>query len=497
VRLDEARAGVPRVATGISGFDLISFGGVPAGRTTLVAGTAGSGKTTFALQFLLSGALEGDPGVLITCEESPADMTRNVETFGWDLESLVASGRIEIVDASPRPDVLQQEVGEFDLGGLLARIEAAVEKAGARRIVLDSAGALFPQFESERTVRRELQRIVVAIRSMGVTCLLTTERTEEYGPVARHEVEEFVVDCAVVLRNPFDGRRRRRTLEILKLRGGNHRKGEFPFTMESEEGISVIPLSAIELDKPAAIEPATMGNPEVDEMLGGSVFGDSVMLVSGATGTGKTLLVAEFMRPVVRDGQRGLLMTFEESHDQILRNAKGWGIDLREAEEEGRLDVLAVYPERMGLEDLLVSLRRTIRRLKPERVALDSLTALERIASPRAFREFIVGLLTTLKDAEILGLLTNTSSSLLGGDTVTEAYVSTMTDGILLLRYVELEGEIRRAVAVLKMRGARHDHLVREYRIDGDGMHVGDPLPNLGPGFLRGGVRDAPGDVTG
>ena len=492
MRLDEARPGVPRTPTGIEGFDLISFGGLPAGRTTLVAGSAGSGKTTFALQFLLAGAWSGDPGVLVTCEESPNDLMRNVEAFGWDVPSLVGSGRLAIVDASPHPDLIQEEVGEFDLGGLLARVQNAVEQTGAQRVVLDSIGALFPQFDSELIVRRELQRVIAAIRGLGVTCLLTSERVDEYGAVGRYEVEEFVVDAVVILRNVFDGQRRRRTLEILKMRGGSHRKGEFPFTMQSDEGIAVIPLSAIELEKPAVTVQATMGNPEVDEMLGGGVFADSVILVSGATGTGKTLLVAEFMRPVVDAGERGLLMSFEESHDQIRRNAAGWGVDLARAEEAGRLDVLAVYPERMGLEDLLVALRRAIVRLRPHRVALDSLTALERIASPRAFREFVVGLLTTLKESEILGLLTNTANSLLGGDTVTEAYVSTMTDGIVLLRYVELGGEIRRAMAVLKMRGARHEHLVREYTIDGDGMHVGDALVDLGPGFLRGGVAESP-----
>ena len=491
MRLDEARPGIPRVPSGIDGFDLISFGGMPANRCMLVAGTAGVGKTIFALQFLLTGIFgRGETGVLVTFEETPSDLAENVEAFGWAVGDLAQAKRLAIVDATA-DETPADEVGPFELDPLIARIRAAVEEVGADRVVLDSIGALLALFGDNGRVRRELRRVVSAVRQMGVTTIITAERTEDYGPIARHEVEEFVVDGVILLRHQLEGQRRRRTLEIVKMRGGNHRKGEFPYSIEGGTGFSVIPLSAVELEKSASRNRKTVGNPGVDGMLGGGPYGDSIILVSGPTGTGKTLLSTEFMRPVVERGERGIYITFEESRDQLARNAAGWGVDLGAAITGGQLDVLALYPERIGLEDLLVALRRTIRRRRPDRLVIDSLSALERISSDRAYREFVVGLITALKEAEVLAMMTNTASTLVGGDTVTETYVSTLTDAIVLLRYVEMEGEVRRALAVIKLRGSSHDHTIREFAISDRGMTIGEPLRRLS-GFLTGQPDDPP-----
>ena len=490
MRLEESRAGVVRIPSGIPGFDSIAFGGLPEHRTALVSGSAGSGKTTFGIQFLVSGALDhGQPGVLVTFEERAEDIVRNVESFGWALDDLVSSGRIAILDASPAWEGSEEEIGGFDFDGLFARILSAQERTGAQRIVLDSIGSLLGRFASREVVRRELGRLVSQLRTIEATTLLTVERQNEYGPVGTFEVEEFVVDAVILLRNPLEGDRRRRTIEILKLRGGKHRHGEFPFTIDSAEGIAVTPLSAIELEKTASDRTASMGNAGLDAMLAGGVFDDSVLLVSGATGTGKTCLSCEFMRPVVDEGQRGILVTLEESRHQILRNAAGWGIDLARAEAEGRLDVISLYAGRMGLDDLLLALSRAMESRRPHRISIDSLTALERISTRRTFHEFIVGLITLFKEHEALSLFTYTASSLSGDDVVTEAYVSTMSDGILLLRYIELDGEIRRGVAVLKMRGTPHDLSIRQYEISASGMEVGGPIGELSLPYLGQGLR--------
>ena len=490
MRLEESRAGVVRIPSGIPGMDAIAFGGLPEHRTALISGSAGSGKTTFGIQFLVSGALDHDqPGVLVTFEERAEDLVRNVESFGWALDDLVSSGRIAILDASPAWEGAEEEIGGFDFDGLFARILAAQERIGAQRIVLDSIGSLLGRFTSREVVRRELGRLVSQLRTIEATTLLTVERQNEYGPVGTFDVEEFVVDAVILLRNPLEGDRRRRTIEILKLRGGKHRHGEFPFTIDSAQGISVTPLSAIELEKTSSDRTASMGNAGLDAMLAGGVFDDSVLLVSGATGTGKTCLSCEFMRPVVDGGQRGILVTLEESRHQILRNAAGWGVDLARAEAEGRLDVISLYAGRMGLDDLLLALSRAIESRRPHRISIDSLTALERISTRRTFREFIVGLITLLKQQEALSLFTYTASSLSGDDVVTEAYVSTMSDGILLLRYVELDGEIRRGIAVLKMRGTPHDLSIREYEISASGMEVGGPIGELSLPYLGQGLR--------
>src|SRR5688572_9187877 len=223
----ETREGVQKLPTGIPSFDVIAKGGLPRNRTTLISGTAGSGKTIFAMQFLAAGIRDGsEPGVFVTFEESSADIRQNMRSFGWDLAAWEREGKLAFVDASPDPEVETIESGSFDLGALLARVENAVRKVGATRVSVDSLGAVFSQFSDQSIVRRELFRIAWALKHMGVTAVLTAERTEEYGPVARFGVEEFIADNVMVLRNVLEGEVRRRTVEILKFRGTDHQRSE-------------------------------------------------------------------------------------------------------------------------------------------------------------------------------------------------------------------------------------------------------------------------------
>lgn len=227
---------VQKLETGIPGFEHVSVGGLPKGRTCLLSGTAGSSKTVFAVQFLVEGIRRGEGGVFVTFEESPENIMSNMLSFGWNLEQLVRAGGLAFVDASPQLDQELVEAGSYDLGALLARIEFAVGKVQAKRVSVDSLGAVFSQFSDVATVRGELYRMAVALKKMSVTALLTAERTEEYGPLARFGVEEFVADNVIILRNVLDDEKRRRTLEILKFRGTDHAKGEFPFTVIPGEG---------------------------------------------------------------------------------------------------------------------------------------------------------------------------------------------------------------------------------------------------------------------
>ncbi len=460
-------------ATGIPGLDTITNGGIPTARTTLVAGTSGSGKTVLALQFLVNGIRLGEPAVFVTFEETPDDIRLNCAGFGWDLDAFEKEGMLAFVDASPDPAAEVDLNGDFDLGALVSRIEHAVSKVGAKRVSLDSLGALFGQFDRPSSVRTELRRIAHALRKLGVTSMLTAERTQEYGEIARFGIEEFVADNVIVLRNVLEEERRRRTIEILKFRGGPHASGQYPFTMLSEEGIVILPLSGMDLDQNSSNERVTSGIAELDEMCGGGMFRDSVTLISGATGTGKTLTCAHFLNGGALRGERVLLFAFEESREQLFRNAKTWGIDFEAQEKAGLLRVECAYPESLNLEDHLLRMRRIIEDFQPNRVAIDSLSALERTASIKSFREFIIGLTSFIKHQDIAGLITSTTPTLLGGYSITEAHISTLTDAIVLLRYVEIFGEMRRGLTVLKMRGSMHDKHIREFTIDGSGMHIG------------------------
>ncbi|HEX2210600.1 MAG TPA: circadian clock protein KaiC [Longimicrobium sp.] len=476
----------PKLPTGIEGFDVIAEGGVPAGRTTLVGGTAGSGKTIFAAQFLAEGIRQGEKGVFITFEESPEELSRNLVSLGWDVPGWEASGAWTYVDGSPDEEA-SDVVGEFDLGALLARITRAVRQSGARRVSIDGVNALFSRLPNPEKLRGELYRVSRALRELGATTLVTAERLDDYGEVSRFGIEEFVADNVVLLRNTLQDERRRRTVEILKFRGTAHQRGEFPFTIAPERGVVVLPLSAMTLTQRSSTTRISSGIPELDHMLGGGYFRDSIILLSGATGTGKTLTVTHFIAGGVAAGDRCMLFAFEESREQLVRNARSWGYDFEAMERGGLLRIIPVYPHAMPLEDHLLRMRWAIQEFKPQRVAVDSLSALERVTSLRSFREFMLGLTSLLKHGEIAGMVTSTAPSILGGHSVTEKHISTLTDTILLLRYVEMNGELRRGLLVLKMRGSAHDTTIREYTIDGDGLHLGVPFHGTS-GILSGNI---------
>jgi circadian clock protein KaiC len=486
---------VEKLRTGISSLDIIAKGGLPKNRTTLISGTAGSGKTVFAVHFLAAGIELGEPGVFVTFEESAEDVRKNMRSFGWDLASMEKAGMLTFVDASPDPNTESVEAGGFDLGALVARVQNAVKKVKATRVSVDSLGAVFSQFSDQAMVRGELFRIASALKAMGVTAVLTAERTEDHGPVARFGVEEFIADNVMILRNSLEDETRRRTIEILKFRGCDHQKGEYPFTIVPDGGVIVIPLSAMQLSMKSSTERISSGNAELDEMCGGGLFRDSVTLVSGATGTGKTLTVAQFLQGGAAAGDKCLLLAFEESRDQLVRNANGWGFDFEKMERDGLLRVVCDYPDVSGLEDWLVTIQRIINDFEPRRVALDSLSALENVGTVKAFREFVIGLTSFIKHKEITGIFTSTTGSLMGGDSITESHISTLTDSIILLRYVEMFGEMKRGLTVLKMRGSAHDKAIREFTIGKGGMQMGRAFRNV-TGILSGApVHVAPGDV--
>ena len=465
--------GVQKIRTMIEGFDDISHGGMPVARTTLVSGTSGTGKTLFAVQFLYNGITYFDePGIFVTFEESPTDIIKNASSFGWDLQQFIDEGKLFILDASPDPEG-QDIVGNFDLSALIERIQYAIRKYKAKRVSIDSVTAVFQQYEAAGVVRREIFRLVARLKQVGATTIMTTEREAEYGPVARFGVEEFVSDNVVIFRNVLEGERRRRTAEILKLRGTTHMKGEYPFTI-TNNGISIFPLGAMRLTQRSSNARVSSGNPTLDQMCGGGFFKDSIILATGATGTGKTLLVSIFLQDACKNGQRAMLFAYEESRAQLFRNASSWGIDFEEMERKGLLKILCSYPESAGLEDDLQIIKSEISEFKPARIAIDSLSALARGVSNNAFRQFVIGVTGYAKQEEITGFFTNTTDQFMGSHSITDSHISTITDTILMLQYVEIRGEMSRALNVFKMRGSWHDKGIREYTISDHGPLITD-----------------------
>jgi circadian clock protein KaiC len=472
------RVEVSKIRSSIEGFDDISHGGLPRGRTTLVSGTSGTGKTLFAMQFLYNGIVQFDEhAIFVTFEESPTDIIQNALSFGWDLQTLIDEGKLFILDASPDPEG-QDIAGDFDLSALIERIQYAIRKYKAKRVAIDSVTAIFQQYEAAGVVRREIFRLTARLKAIGATTVMTTERIDEYGPVARFGVEEFVSDNVVIVRNVLDGERRRRTLEILKLRGTSHMKGEYPFTI-THDGVNIFPLGAMRLTQRSSNVRVSSGVATLDKMCGGGFFKDSIILVTGATGTGKTLLVSKFIENACANGDRAILFAYEESRAQLSRNAFSWGIDFEELESRGLLKILCAYPESAGLEDHLQMIKSEIAEFKPSRISIDSLSALARGVSNNAFRQFVIGVTGFAKQEEITGFFTNTTDHFLGSHSITESHISTITDTILMLQYVEIRGEMSRAINVFKMRGSWHDKGIREYSISAHGPEIKDSFRNF------------------
>jgi len=477
-----------RVFSGIPGFDEISHGGVPKGRTTLISGASGSGKTVFSVQFLYEGIMNfGENGVFVTFEENPTDIIRNTKSFGWNIEKLVRENKWAFVDASP-DDADSTVVGKYDLGGFLARIEYAVKKVRAKKVAIDSVSALFTHYQDPGIIRRELYRVASTLKKMNVTCIMTAERPTEEGQISRFGVEEFVSDNVILLHNRLNKRGGRgRTIEIIKFRGAGHDSEEAPLIVD-KEGMSVYPRPKPKLRGKGFSQKISTGIKGLDELLFGGVYKNSSTLVTGTSGTGKTVTTLHFIMEGAERGEKSILIEFEESPGQLYSNAHSFGWDLEKHVERGIVQLVCHYPEDLRAEQYLDMIQDLVVRNKTKRLALDSLSALQRIYSEEKFREFAIGLNAFLKMQNVTSLLTNTTSQFLGITEITETHLSTATDNIIILKYVELGGEMRRLLSVLKQRGSMHKKELMEFEVTPKGVQILGPfegVENLMSGSAR------------
>jgi circadian clock protein KaiC len=483
----EPAPSLPKSPTGISGLDEITLGGLPTGRPTLVCGSAGCGKTLLAMEFLLRGALDyGEPGAFVAFEETEQELSQNVRSLGFDVDRMVADGRLYVDHIHVSPNEIA-ETGDYDLEGLFLRLGLAIDAVGAKRIVLDTIEVLFGAFRSTAILRAELQRLFRWLKDRGVTAIVTAERGD--GTLTRQGLEEYVSDCVILLDHRVRDQVSTRRLRIVKYRGTTHGTNEYPFLID-EDGISVLPLSSLGLDHAASEERVTSGISRLDTMLGGhGFFRGSSILVTGTAGTGKSTLAAHFANASCARGERCLYLAFEESPKQILRNTRTIGLDLAPHVQAGLLVIEAARPSLRGLELHLVHVHRTVERLQPTTVIIDPISNFEGSGSPYDVQIMIVRLLDYLKSRGITAMFTHLTS----GDRAiekTDVGVSSLIDTWILLRDIELGGERNRGLYVLKSRGMPHSNQIREYRIGSRGFELLDVY--VGPsGVLTGSMRAA------
>jgi circadian clock protein KaiC len=477
-----------KTPSGIPGFDEISKGGIPYGRTTLVSGTSGSGKTVFATQFLYNGIVKhGMNGVFVTFEERPIDIMRNMKSFSWDIKQLVDEKKWAFVDASP-DESDKVEVGQYDFSGFLARIQYAVKSVDAKRVAIDSVSALFPRYEDASIIRRELYRTCSKLKGRNITAVMTAERPVEDGSIARFGVEEFVSDNVILLHNRLTHRGdRERTVEILKFRGSAHEVNEAPLIV-GNVGMEIFPRPKPELRGKGFFEKLSTGVSGLDDMLHGGVYKNSTTLLTGASGTGKTVSVLHFIIDGAKNGEKCMLIEFEESPEQLYRNAESFGWNLKEHVDNGIVQLICHYPEDLKAEQYMKVIKDLISESSAQRVGFDSLSALERIYEPEKFREFVIGLNAFLKMQGCTSIMTNTTNELLGMSQITSTHLSTATDNIIVLKYVELGGQMKRLVSVLKARGSDHKKELAEFKIAEKGMEIQGYFTGF-EGLLSGSAR--------
>jgi len=470
--LNQATA-VRKLATGVPGLDVITHGGIPEGRSVLITGRSGTGKTILALQIAAHLCRQGQKTILLAVEESPEDLILTGDGLGMDLSGLVASGSLRVSDASRPIEGPMVVSGEYDISGLVHRVAAIVKQTGARAVVLDSATALFSPRPPQELLRSLFFQLVHAFRSMGLTSVVLAEAGEDYGQLTTLGVEDYVCDMVVVIRNIVDGERRRRSLEVNKYRRSAHHKGEYPCTITSR-GLTIFPLDARERPEESEVRRYSSGLRGLDSMIGGGLVRDSITIVRGPTGSGKTMLAGLYARAGADRGERVVYYGFEEPRPILLRNFAQIGMPIDPFVQAGSLRVLCRYPEAMGLEDLLVSLRSGLEEFAPSLIVLDSISSIEHSSSEKGFRQFMIGLAALLREHGRSALLTQT---VIGDEATTHTapYLSTIADTILTLEYAATDDDLQRSLRVLKMRGSAHVTKPYHLAIEQGGLRVEPP----------------------
>jgi len=476
---------LPKAPTSIQGFDEITGGGLPKGRPTLVCGGAGCGKTLFSMEFLVRGAtVYNEPGVFISFEETAKELTANVASLGFDLDELVAQKKmwLEHIDVE-RGEI--EQTGEYDLKGLFVRIHHAIESIGAKRVVLDTIESLFTVLPNATIVRTELRRLFGWLKKKGVTAIVTGERGE--NSLTRQGLEEYVSDCVILLDHRVTEQSSIRRLRIVKYRGSTHGTNEYPFLID-EDGFSVLPVTSLGLDYFSSFERISTGVPRLDTMLSGKgYYRGSTVLVSGAAGTGKTSLAAQFIEAACSRGERVLFFTFEESPNQIERNMNSIGIRLEPWMKKGLLQFHATRPTLYGLENHLTTSIKLINKFDPTIVVLDPITSFVMGQNQTEVNTMLVRLVDFLKMKQITAFFTSLTSADSNMES-TDVYISSLIDTWLLLRDIEIGGERNRGLYVLKSRGMAHSNQIREFKLTDNGIQLLDVY--VGPeGVLTGSAR--------
>jgi len=458
--------------TGIKGFDEITEGGLPKNRTTLISGSAGSGKTLLGIDFLINGAINyNEPGIFMSFEETEDELYEDVDSLNLDLQGLVSQKQILIEYVLlDRRDI--QEKGDFNLEGLFIRLDHAIDSIGAKRVVLDSIESLFAGLTDAGILRLEIKRLFRWLKEKQVTAIITGEPGK--GSYTRHGLEEYISDCVILLDNRVREQIATRRIRVMKYRGSKHGTNEYPFVID-KDGLSVIPITSAGLDQPGTNKRVSTGIPSLDKMFKGSGYTrGSTVLASGTAGTGKTSLAAAFAIECCKRGERCLFLSYEESSGQLIQNMSSIGFHFEPLIKTGLLKIVSTRPSFFGLEMHLLDLYKIIADFKPKSVVIDPLTSLIGQGNPLEIQSMLTRMIDVLKSKGITGFFTSLVSSTAQNDTSGEIGVSSLIDTWIVVRELEEdEGKRRiRGLYIVKSRGMGHSSDVHKLILSDNGIDV-------------------------
>jgi circadian clock protein KaiC len=460
---------ISKLTTGVPGFDILTHGGIPEGRSTLVVGRSGTGKTVFALQLAAHFARQGISTLVLAVEETSDDLLSTGDALGLGLGELADAGMLQLSDLTRPMDGPTVVSGDYDLYGLVHRLEAAAQR-NVRVVVIDSATALFSPRPPEDRLRTHFFQLVHTLRRLNLTGIILAESAGDYGQLTTLGVEDYVCDLVIILRNTIDGERRRRSIEVNKYRRSGHFKGEYPCTITTH-GLVIFPQNPRERPDIAAIERFSSGIAGLDAMTHGGFLRNSLIIVRGPTGSGKTMLAGLYARAGALRGERVVYYGFEEPRPILVRNFEAIGMPMGPLINSGNLRIICRYPESTSLEDLLVSLRTGLEEFSPSLVVMDSISSIEHASSEKGFRQFVIGMASLLREHGRSALMTQT---VMAGESAghTAPYMSTVADSILAMDYATDKYELDRLLRVIKMRGSGHSTHPYRLHIAPGGLQV-------------------------
>lgn len=478
--------GVTKIPTGITGFDTVLEGGIPKGRIMLIAGSTGTGKTVLISEFIYKGITGfGQPGVFVTFEERPADIIKNVKNFGWDFERSIKAKMLAFMDVSPDTDAPGSINGAYDLSALVERIKYAIQKISAKRIVLDSLSTLFARFPDKSIIRDTIFNICDELKRSGVTGMITSEKPEGgWNTLSRYEIEEYVADGVVDLSLQAGQQQFIRKLFIKKLRGTGYRSGVVEFEI-SGNGLVVYPKIAYnrKVSRTDFRNREKFGIEGVDRAIGGGIPQGHSVMVSGNTGTGKTLLNMKFIDEGIKQGQGAVYVALEEPVEQIMKTAGLFKMNFRDYERDNKLVFISPSLIDLSIDKLLVEIQQAVIRINARRVVIDSVSSLKSATmNEEDVRQFLIqatGFFKTRGVTTVMSYLSGKNfgavkDQLLSSLETNEMRLSSVLDGIILLVYVERGQRVKRIFNVLKMRGSRHSPDIFHYEINNKGIIFGD-----------------------